>query len=56
MVENSADTGNEGQGETKNNFTYLQDLHISASLEETFHVGCQKPPDMSTRAETNRED
>ena len=28
----------------KNNLTRLQDLHISATLEEKFLVGCLKPP------------
>ena len=33
-------TRNEGQGETENKFTYLQELHITATLEETFLEGC----------------
>ena len=53
MVENSADSQNEGQRETKNKFTYLQDLHISATLEETFLEGCLSEItwNMSSRAE-----
>ena len=35
---------NEGQGETKNKFTYLQDLHISAMFDETFLEGCLRSP------------
>ena len=44
MVENGADAWKEGQGEHKKNFTLLQDLQISAKLEETFLEGCRKPP------------
>ena len=52
MVEYSADTWIEGQGETKNKFTHLQDLHISATLEKTLHVGCPEiTGHMSPRAE-----
>ena len=31
-------------GEPKNNFTFLHGLHISSTLEETFHESCLKSP------------
>ena len=55
-VEYIADTWKEGQGEPKNKFTYLQDLQISSTLEQTFH---EKLPEvtghMSSCAEQNEE-
>ena len=41
-VENGAGAWRKKQGEPKNNFTKLQDLQISATLEETFLDGCLK--------------
>ena len=42
LVENGADAWREGQGEPKNKFTQLQDLQISAALEETVFDDCMK--------------
>ena len=54
MVKYSANTWN--VEEPKNNFTHLQNLHISARLEEKLHIGCLRPPGKCNHMQNQKEE